>query len=213
MIQINRDLNNCSSWILLPPGNLAILRFPADVIPEGARLATATELLAANLGKPFPWGNLPNAATASQLWHQLRVGIGGLIHDRWFITSDGRFGGAPNVPKELPGCLRCYMLLDGGKFCEGIDTLEAQGFAIVREVPSENADLYRKVQMHAAEHVVADGGAIIVTQLDSNNTSRIGFVGRCQTCPNPELVSFRQLQSAVPGYKLELLPEWKDWRI
>jgi hypothetical protein len=213
MIQIDRNPDLFSSWILLPPGKLAILRFPADTIPRGARLATAAELLTANLGRPFPWGNLPTAERASQLWHQLRIGIGGLVHDRWFVTTDGRFGGAPNVPQKLPGSLRCCMLLDGGG-CDGIDQLaDNEGYAVVREVPSENADLYRKVQMHAAEHVAADGGAIILTQLNQFNEARVGFVGRCQTCPNPELVSFRQLQSAVPGYKLDLLPEWKDWRI
>ena len=208
---LSKKIDTQSSWLLLPPGNLAILRFPSDYVPEGSRLATPMELLVANQGKPFPWGSLPHSGNASNLWKEYRISVGGLIHDRWFVTSGGRFGGAPNVPEQLPGSLRCCMFLDGGKCSKCLE--ENEGFAIIKEVNKENARLYRLVQMHAAEHVVADGGAIIITPLSEDRKVLVGFVGRCQMCPNPELVSFRQLQKAVPDYQLELLPEWKEWSL
>lgn len=207
----SRDVKNFASWLLLPPGNLAILRFPSDSIPEGARQATPIELLTANLGKPFPWGSLPHTGNASRLWKEYRIGIGGLIHDRWFVTSGGRFGGAPNVPESLPGSLRCCMLLDGGECAAHLE--ENEGYAVVKEMGEENLHLYRRVQMHAAEHVVADGGAIILSPVNDKREVFVGFVGRCQTCPNPELVSFRQLQVAVPDYHFSLLPEWQKWQV
>src|SRR6266481_2895164 len=108
------DSKKASAWMLLPPGNLAILRFPSEEMLSGARLATPQELLVANLGKPFPWGSMPRPETASKLWHEKRIGIGGLIHKKWFVTTEGRFGGALNVPTDGPGALRCCMLLDGG---------------------------------------------------------------------------------------------------
>ncbi len=200
-----------SDWMLLPPGRTAILRRPADTMPDGARLATSAELRDANQGYLFPWGNLPSSDRASRLWKEHSVGIGGLIHDRWFVTTDGRFGGAPNVPEQLPGSLRRCLLLDGGQ-CESI-LAENEGFAVVRDTSVEDADMYRRVQMQAAEHVSADGGAIIVSPIDEDGTVHTGFVGRCQICPNPELVSFRQLQKAVPDYKFVLWPEWVKWSL
>lgn len=209
MQQTSRLVEELSSWLLLPPGNKAILRFPADSIPQGARLATSTDLLAANLGRPFPWGSLPNSDKASQLWKKHRIGFGGLIHDRWFITSDGRCGGAPNVQERIPGSLRQCLMFDGGHGQEA----ENEGYAVIKDVPHENRQLYRRVQLHAAEHVVADSGAIILSPLGINREVHVGFVGRCQSCPNPELISFRQLQAAVPGYRFVLLPEWKNWEL
>ncbi len=202
---------NRQDWLLLSPGNLAICRRSLDEVPAGARLASASELFAANLGRPFPWGAMPTPAKASGLWQEHRIGYGGLYHDRWFITEQGRFGGALNVPTVLPGALRSSLLYDGGDAC---DVAENEGFAVVMPVSDANRDLYRKVQMHAAEHVVADGGHIIISPLDEvHNHAYVGFVGRCQTCPNPEMISFRQLKAAVPEVNFELFDEWKNWSL
>ncbi len=49
-----------ADWILLPPGNKAMYRQPADELLPGARLATMEELLLANeVGYEFPWGQKP----------------------------------------------------------------------------------------------------------------------------------------------------------
>lgn len=211
-MQTEFQIDNNEMWLLLPPGDTALLRFPAASIPDDCRLATLAEVYAANLGQMFPWGQFPDAARASRLWQQHRIGFGGLYHHKWFITQQGRVGGADNVPKSLPGSLRHAMLLDGGLAL--LDALaDNEGYALVRSVPLANRDFYRAVQMHAAEHVAADGGAIIVTPLFDGNKAKVGFVGRCQSCPNPELISFRQLQKAVPQYELELLGEWKGWSL
>lgn len=216
MAQSEIDVTKPSNWILLPPGNKMICRHPLEAVPEGARLATAAELLAANLGNPFPWGSFPDPSRASRLWRDGRVGYGGLVHSRWFMTTEGRFGGAPNVPQSLPGSLRCCLLLDGGG-CVGGGYLQSnEGYAVVREIGpacAENAVMYRQVQLHAAEHVVADGGAIIVSPIGENNRVWVGFCGRCQICPSPELISFRQLRKAVPNYDFQLWPEWTDWQL
>ena len=140
------------------------------------------------------------------------IGIGGLIHDCWFKTTDGRFGGAPNVPEQLPGSLRRCLLLDGGGCVD--DVLEEnEGYAIVRDTSPQDMDMYRLVQMHAAQHVGADGGAIIMSPIGEDGIVNVGFVGRCQLCPNPELVSFRQLSAAVPTYNFQLWPEWTNWSL
>ena len=199
-------------WMLLPPGDTAVLRFAADKIPAGCRQATLAEIYAANLGQIFPWGNYPDTSKASRLWHQHRIGYGGLYHHKWFVTQQGRVGGADNVPKTLPGSLRHAMILDGGISADGI-LAENEGYAVVKEVPPENHDFYRRVQMHAAEHVAADGGFIILSPLFEGNKAYAGFVGRCQSCPNPELISFRQLQNSVPNYNLQLFPEWINWTL
>jgi Fe-S cluster biogenesis protein NfuA len=185
-----------------------------DTVPEGCELASAVHLLTINLGRPFPWGQTSEPAKTAKLWHENRMGYGGLIHEKWFITKDGRFGGAKNVPETLPGSLRSCLLYDGG-LSQQPDQLEKnEGFAVITDVPPENRDLYRMIQLHAAEHVVADGGSIIVSPLDlQTNTAYVGFVGRCLSCPNAELISFRQLQKAVPNYCLKLLNEWENWTL
>jgi len=53
------------SWIVLPPGNKAILRFPAPELLPGWRQATAEEFMVANLGYPFPWGRSRDVSKAS----------------------------------------------------------------------------------------------------------------------------------------------------
>ena len=194
--------------IVIGDGHLSILREPSQQILPGHRLATHAELLAANLGRPFPWGNLPNDLDASRLWKQNRVGFGGLIHQKWFVTSDGRFGGALNVPTTLPGALRCSLLIDGGHGSEE----ENEGYALIQETDQETRRMYRKVQLHALQHVVADGGHIIVSPVNEG-VVRVGFVGRCQKCPNAELISFEQLKANVPDYRFELFSEWKNWSI
>ncbi len=102
------------------------------------------------------------------------------------------------------------MFLDGGS-CSGLE--DNEGYALVKDVSEENRNMYRRVQLHSAEHVVADGGAIIVSPIGPDREVYVGFVGRCQSCPNPELISFRQLQSAVPGFNFKLLPEWENWKL
>ncbi|MEZ4104456.1 MAG: hypothetical protein R3B60_04180 [Candidatus Paceibacterota bacterium] len=200
---------NCKEIIVLPGGRLAILRTPSPTTLDGYRLATHSELLSANLCYPFPWGNLPSDSQASKLWQDHKVGMGGLIHYQWFVTSEGRFGGADNVPKSLPGSLRCSMYLDGG---EGSGE-ENEGFALVTKTDKITQNMYSKVQLHALEHVVADGGHIIVSPVCEDNIVYVGFVGRCLRCPNPEVISFKQLQKAVPDYNFQLFPEWENWSL
>lgn len=194
-------------WVILAPGTKAINRQPLPLIPDGTRVATADELINANRGYEFPWGNLPTPDKASRLWKEYRIGMGGLFHERWFVTTDGRFGGASNVPETLPGSLRSSLLYDGGK-----STIEGQlegneGFAIISDVPEEDRLLYRRLQLHAAEHIGADGGKLLVSPVsrathleDEDGEERrvyIGFTGRCLTCPNPELISLRQAQVSL----------------
>ncbi len=197
--------------IVIGDGKYAILRdpFPVALIPEGYQLATSDQLLVANLGRPFPWGNMPDDTWASKLWKKHRIGYGGLRHNEWFVTSDGRFGGALNVPTKLPGSLRCSLFIDGG---EG-SMEENEGLALVTETDGETRDMYRKVQIHGLQHVVADGGHIIVSRINEVGIVHAGFVGRCQKCPNAELISFEQLKANVTDYRFELFPEWKNWSI
>lgn len=208
-------------WIILPPGRSAILRYPFRgkldecELPPGLsnpRLATPCELLVANQCRPYPWGDLPQATdvNTTRLWKEKRIGIGGLIHNAWFVTSEGRLGGAPNVPVTGPGALRHYMFLDGGKDPSG--TSENEGLAIVADLSGCDAD-YRRIELHAAEHVVQDRGAIIVFPKDEEGVYHVGFVGRCMTCPNPELISLRALRHACLDLKIELHPDWKNWQI
>lgn len=207
-----RNIEDASSWLLLPPGNLAILRFPANAIPAGAQLATHFELLAANLGRPFPWGDLPTDERACELWKVHRIGVGGLIHERWFMTSGGRFGGAKNVETDkTDDSLRCYMYLHGGKYNERLK--ENEGFAVVKKVAEENQQLYREVQFWAAGHAVADGGGVIVCPMNDKQEASVGFAGHCQDCPNFKRISLGSLRKAVPGYHLTLLPEWENLKV
>ena len=195
-----------------PIGQVSISREPLLEIPIGCRLATAGELFCANQGKPFPWGSLPEPVRASRLWKEHRVGVGGLIHKRWFVTKDGRFGGADNVPKTIPGSLRCSMVLDGGQSQTELLN-ENEGYAVVQESSTESQFLFRKIQLYAAKHVVADGGAIIQSPIQADGRIFVGFVGRCQTCPNAELISFQQLKKEFVGVQFELFPEWRNWKV
>ncbi|MES2408899.1 MAG: hypothetical protein V4509_01190 [Patescibacteria group bacterium] len=209
-------------WIILPPGRTAILRFPFKgqieecELPRGLsnlRLATPCELIVANQGRPFPWGDSPEATPnqTSLLWKEKSIGIGGLIHKDWFVAlGGGRFGGSSNVPKIGPGPLRHYMYVDGGLDPSNILS-DNEGFALVADV-SAYSD-YHQIQMHAAEHVVKDRGAIIVFPKDESGVHHVGFVGRCMTCPKAELVSLRALKFACPNLKIEIHPDWKNWKI
>lgn len=202
------------NWILIPPsGNLAIYRHPLPVIPENGQVASGTELLAANRGNPFPWGHLPEPHPHNRQWREHKVGTGGLIHSAWFLTTEGRFGGAPNVPETKPGSLRSCLYLDGGGLSDSDNLAENEGYAIVRKTKGEDKELFRKVTLFSAAHVMADGGAIIMSPLCSDGTVRVGFVGRCQICPNAELISFSQLKKSVSGYNFQLWPEWKNWSV
>ena len=195
--------------IVIGYGNLAIYREPQLEILPNCRQATHAELFSANLGRPFPWGSFPDDTRASILWKEHRIGFGGLVHHNWFVTSDGRFGGASNVPATLPGSLRCSLLIDGGHGSEE----ENEGYALVYKTDPETRRMYRKVQLHALKHVVADGGHIIVSPTGEDGVVYVGFVGRCQQCPNPELISFKQLCSSVSEYEFRLFPEWENWSI
>ena len=207
-----RDINCPSSWLLLPPGNLAILRFPIKVIPEGAHIATQFELITANLGRRFPWGNLPTDKQASELWKTYRIGVGGLIHERWFMTSDGRFGGAKNVDTDTePDSLRCDMYLHGGGYVERLE--DNEGWAVIKEVAKENMTLYRQVQKWAARKAAADSGGVIVCPMNDRQEAYVGFAGRCQICPNFKDISIESLQKAVAVYRLTLLPEWQNLKV
>lgn len=204
------DLGN---WILIPPnGNLAIHRCPVPHIPAGTRLANGHELLAANRGQPFPWGHLPEPHTNNLQWRERRIGVGGLFHKQWFVTSEGRFGGAANVTNTLPGSLRCCMYIGGGGLPN--DSLaDNEGFAVVKNTSEADQELYRKLQLYACQFVAADGGAIISSPIQPDGKVYVGFVGRCQICPNLELISFPQLKNALKDYYFELWPEWKGWSL
>lgn len=208
--------------MLLPGGTRAICRFPVQDISlselQGQnpgtdfRLATLGEVFEANQGAPFPWGYYPDDSKAARLWKDRRVGYGGLIHSAWFITQDGRVGGAPNVPSLGQGALRNCLLLDGGHgLSENVE--DNEGLAVVRATTSDDQMMYRRVQLHAARHVVADRGSIIVSPIGEDGTIQFGFVGRCQTCPNPELISGPQLQQVLPNYQFQLWDEWENWRL
>lgn len=210
---MNKKEFNTKEWLLLAPnGSLAIARRPMTVIPPGCRLATGSELLCANRGNPFPWGAQSKAHPHNKHWRELKLGVGGLFHESWFITSDGRFGGASNVPQEPPGSLRSCLLYDGGGLASDL-LAENEGYAVVRETNAKDRQLFREIQMHASLHVMADGGAIICSPIDDTGVIHVGFVGRCQICPNPELISFVQLKTALPHYSFVLWPEWHNWSI
>lgn len=210
-------------WIILPPGNSAILRYPFKggleecELPPGLsvpRLATSCELLVANQCRPYPWGTSPEATPdqTSKLWKDKGIGIGGLIHNDWFVTEGGRrFGGASNVPKTGPGALRHYMFLDGGFEPSGVLAAN-EGLAIVAQLSGAYND-YHRIQLHAAEHVVKDTGAIIVFPKNDDDVYHVGFVGRCMTCPKAELVSLRALCHECPDLRIELHPDWKNWEV
>jgi len=200
-----RGFQQADRWVILAPGTKAIHREPLPLIPDGTRIATADEFINANRGYEFPWGNLPTPEKASRLWREHRIGMGGLFHTRWFVTTEGRFGGASNVPETLPGSLRSSLLYDGGKSVIQGQLEGNEGFAIVSDVSEEDHLLYRRLQLHAAEHIGADGGKLLVSPVSRTIHSEdgdrhrvyIGFTGRCLTCPNPELISLRQAQATL----------------
>ena len=215
-------INSPQSWMLLPPGKTAICRYavPLAKPPEaccfegltGIRRATNFELLAANLGKQFPWGSKadPKPHEVSRLWREQYIGIGGLVHTHWFVTADGnRYGGADNVCKEMPGRLRCYMYLPGGLPSETL--ADNEGYALVKEVEVENERLYHRVHAQVREHMGADEGGVILSPLTEGNTVFIGFAGKCQQCWNPESITVKQIRKSIPSYNLVLMDEWKDW--
>jgi Fe-S cluster biogenesis protein NfuA len=211
--------NDAANWIVLPPGDMTIFRFPVDEellrqmtkeLP--CRKATTPELLLAFLGNSFPWSRLPDTRSAGRLWKEHRMSQSGLCHENWFVTADGRrFGGARNVPESLPGSLRSCLRLDGGRDPEGLK--ENEGYAIVGQVEDQTTQMYRKVTLHAARHIMADGGEVIVSPIDNQGVTHVGFVGRCGFCPNAEQISFQQLQAALPEYKFELRQEWQNWHV
>lgn len=84
---------------------------------------------------------------------------------------------------------------------------------MVRDTSEADRRAFREIQMYAAKHVMADGGAIISSPISRQGMIYVGFVGRCQICPNAELVSFQQLVAALPHRKFELWPEWRNWSI
>lgn len=106
-----KDETKPQNWLLLPPGNMAICREPLDHVPEGCQLASVRDVLTANLGRPFPWGQMNTPSPTAKLWHERRMGYGGLHHEKWFVTQEGRVGGARNVPETLPGSLRSLFSL------------------------------------------------------------------------------------------------------
>lgn len=208
------SIDEAAAWTILPPGDRAILRFPfrGSAIPEGCQLAGFADLVCANHGFTFPWGDYPDSSRASVLWRKYMIGMGGLFHDTWYVTKDGRVGGAANVPQELPGALRFSMYLDGGKEADPVAMpRDNEGFALVKPTSRADAIFYRLVQLHAMEHVGADGGRILVSPLENGNQGFVGFTGRCLSCPNIENISLRQLQSTVPDFSIQLYPEWKNW--
>jgi Fe-S cluster biogenesis protein NfuA len=104
------------------------------------------------------------------------------------------------------------MLYDGGGLVS--DLLEEnEGYAVVRETSQADQQAFREIQMYAATHVMADGGAIICSPIWGEGTINVGFVGRCQICPNAEVVSFQQLKKTITQYSFDLWPEWKNWSI
>lgn len=240
---LQNGFQQADRWVMIAPGTKALNRQPLPCVPEGTRVATADELINANRGYEFPWGNLPTPEKASRLWREHRIGMGGLDHHRWFVTKDGRFGGASNVPETLPGSLRSSLLYDGGKSAVEGQLEGNEGFAIISEVPDEDRLLYRRLQLHAAEHIGADGGKLLISPISraihlgsEKKRVYIGFTGRCLTCPNPELISLRQAQASLSNelppeltkliqeyfpelqrsfadYQLVLYPEWQGWTI
>ncbi len=205
-----RNMQDPKNWLLLPPGDTLLLRFPAPEILPGTELASSRDILVANGGAAFPWGRLPKPQPNDHLWHEHRLGTGGLYHVAWFVCREGRVGGAPNVPEDLPGSLRSGLYLDGGSSPEGL--ADNEGYALVKPASDADRDMYRLVMLHAQRHIMADGGLLIVTPIDEGGIVHVGFGGRCRSCPNPLLITIEQLRVAVPGYRFEPLPEWQNWQ-
>lgn len=206
--------SNQTPWIILPGGFSAIHRSPLKEIPDGCRQATFAEFSSANFGAAFPWGFTaePKGVRAedpdgkSKLWHEYRIGYGGLVHTHWFVCQEGRVGGAPNVIETLPGALRHGLYLDGGLSPEGL--AENEGYAVVRPTTAADRDMYRKLQLHAIQRVTADAGNIIVSPIEPDGSVYVGMTGRCMWCPNREFITLPQIKTAVPGYDFKLWDEY-----
>jgi hypothetical protein len=205
-------------WIMLRPGRTAFARRALPEIPKGARQASFPETALAH-GHPFPWGNLPDLPNPPPFgWEPYRMGPSGIYFDKWFVTTDGRVGGASNVPTHLPGSARSCFLYDGGPGGLGGNPnvlAENEGYAVVAPVDDESFELYRVLQHHAARHVVADGGGIILSPFGHDrHTVFVGFVGKClQGCLNMREVSFPQAKAVVEErfgdrYDVRLFPEF-----
>ena len=209
-----------SDWILLPGGKNAILRFPfqGDLSALGTpvsgkyRLATHAEVVAVNYGAPYPWGFMTENTKPTRLWKEKNIGYGGLVHSAWFILeNDERIGGAPNVPQEGPGAQRHYIHTSGGiDNCHQLN--DNEGYAVVWEnVPTINDSVYRAIHAHVAKHVVGDRGGVTISPIaNKGETIYVGFIGRCMTCPNPEIISINALKHACPKLDIELHPDWKE---
>lgn len=221
-------------WFILPPGDVAICRHPLPEVPEGARLASARDLLTANLGYPFPWGTLPEPESGARTWRERHMGMGGLVHDQWFVCADGnRYGGAKNVTDEMPGSLRSYLPLDGGKGTHA----ENEGYAVLVDTTEKERQLFRRMQLLAAKRIVADRGMLLISPLaDDGKTLFVAFGGRCLHCPNPELITLGQVQQDLaralspdlqtlicegfpelvrgfPEFEVQLHPDWENWKV
>ncbi len=205
------DVTDSKNWVILPPGDRVLLRHPAPEVLTGTELASVRDIVAANHGAAFPWGSRSTPDKAGRLWHEHRLGTGGLYHTAWFVCREGRVGGAPNVSDTLPGSQRSCLYLDGGSCAEG--QKENEGYALVKKTSADDRDMYRRVMLHAAEHIMTDGGFPIVTTIGKDGVVGVGFGGYCRNCPNPELITIKQLRVAVPEYRFELLPEWRGWRL
>ncbi len=210
-------------FFLLAGGKNAVLRYPfkrplselEKPVTGTYRLATQSEIVAVNYGAPYPWGFMPENTNPTKLWSKRRIGYGGLLHDAWFVIENNeRIGGAPNVPETGPGAQRHYLLTSGG-IDNDCQLNENEGYAIVWEnIPSANDSVYRTIHAHVAKHVTADRGGVIISPiLNKHELVRVGFIGRCMTCPNPERISINALKDACPSLTIELHPDWQGWEL
>ena len=209
-----------SEWLILAPGITAIYRraFVRDVkeieLPSGLsnpRIATFAEVAFANRARNLPWGNLPHDGRASRLWHEKKIGYGGLVHDDWFVVAEKlRVGGAGNVPTTLPGSLRRHFRYGAntGEFLK-----ENEGYAVVAEIKSQVTTDYIAISDYEVKVVGADEGGLMICPPDENGVYVIGFIGFCQMCRRPENTSFPQLVKALPRLKFRLHPDWESWTV
>jgi len=207
-------------WIILPGGKNAILRFPfqgelseiGKPVTGYYRKATHAEVIAIS-SSPYPWGFMPENNHPTKLWIDKKIGYSGLVHSAWFVLENGeRIGGAPNVPEIGPGAMRHYFLTTGGSDISS-QLNDNEGFAVVWEnIPPHNDTTYRTIHAHAAKHVTADRGNVIISPTDNcQDPIFVGFIGRCMTCPNPEQISIKALQNACKNLPIKLHPDWINW--
>lgn len=117
MKNIEEKLNDHKNWVVLPPGDRHLFRYPYPVpdIPPDTEIASMRDILAANFGAPFPWGWKAEPKENDKLWHKHRLGFSELYHVAWFVCREGRVGSAPNVLEKSKGLLRGCLYLDGGE--------------------------------------------------------------------------------------------------